>query len=121
MLAVQAGREAMDASLGYLGHEASLFGGCFVLDSVSLSKRAIATHYYPTTEGGWCPNLKFSVLPLCSPCLCGEYLLKAYSPQRHRAHGGFTEKLKLGHYPNSATRSSNDGMRNTQSATFCQR
>jgi hypothetical protein len=37
-------------------------------------------------------RLALSVQPLCSLCLCGVFLLGIYQPQRHREHGGCTEK-----------------------------
>ena len=45
-----------------------------------------------------CPNLDFSVQPLCSLRLCGYLESTIQQPQRHRGRRGFTEKkLRLGH------------------------
>jgi hypothetical protein len=37
----------------------------------------------------------FSVHPLCSLCLCGDFPFEFFKPQRHREHGGCTENFKM--------------------------
>jgi hypothetical protein len=39
-----------------------------------------------------------SVQPPCSLCLCGDSLVAIYLPQRHREHGGCTEKTEIRTY-----------------------
>jgi len=55
----------------------------------------LTIHGHNATHEWWCPNLNFSMPSPCSLCLCGECLLKDYSPQMHRGHRGFTEKTAI--------------------------
>jgi hypothetical protein len=67
-----------------------------MLCSLSILTRVTFADFKRLT--GWCPNLKFSVRPLCSLRLCGECLLNI------NHHGDIEDtklsqrRLKLGHY-----------------------